>query len=205
MKDNDNSSSMVPASTSSKYHKCATFRGVFSSKTIVVQCAKNAGGLKGNFLQIEDDYPQLEYFGLCEVDIFVEREKYECGQVEVPANGYVVNHELENNTQLVEYHCHEGHRLIGRPNRTCHLKTGQWVTEEPYCERITCDTPKSLLNGLYRIYGDDYDMPVVGTRTVYECLPGFTLVGNNNTRVCDTNGDWSGSSPFCERKLANKL
>lgn len=186
-----------PTSTSSKYHKCATFRGVFSSKTIVVQCAHGGGGLKGNYLQIEDDYPQLEYFGLCEVDVFVEREQYDCGSIEVPANGNVVE---SNGSKLAEYSCNEGYRLMGESSRSCNLKTGQWIGEEPYCEQITCDPPVEIPNGMYRVYNDDDEIPIVGTRIVYECLPGFTLIGSNDTRVCALDSEWTGSLPHCERK-----
>lgn len=183
------------AASTSKYHKCASFRGVFSSKTIVIQCAK--GGLRGNFLQIEDDYPQLEYFGLCEVDIFVERDAYQCGPPEVPANGYILD--KANETKEVEYICHEGFRLVGEATRTCNLKTGHWSASEPFCERITCSSPLPLTNGFYRIFADYLDQPVVGTRTVYECAPGYLLIGVNDTRQCDSNGEWSGTRPYCER------
>lgn len=194
-------------STSSKYHKCASFRGVFSSKTIFVQCSSssNGGGLHGNYLQIEDDYPQLEYFGLCEVDVFVERNRYECGQIEVPAFGYVVDQQISvDGLRSVEYHCHDGYRLMGQTRRQCNQQTGQWIGREPYCERITCQQPISIPNGFYRMYGEDhYDQPVVGSRTVYECRPGFVFVdsNSNDTRICDPNGQWSGSSdiPQCER------
>lgn len=194
-------------STSSKYHKCASFRGVFSSKTIFVQCSSSSlNGLNGNYLQIEDDYPQLEYFGLCEVDVFVERNRYECGQVEVPAFGFVLDQQIAvDGLRSVEYNCHDGYRLIGQSQRHCDQRTGQWIGLEPYCERITCPEPMSIPNGFHRMYGDDYyDQPVVGSRTVYECRPGFIFMDPNvnDTRICDRNGQWSGTSldvPQCER------
>lgn len=191
-------------SNSNKYYKCATFRGVFSSKTIFVQCATNGRtGLKGNYLHIEDDYPQLEYFGLCEVDLFVERSKYECGKVEVPAYGYVIDNPVTiDGIRSVEYRCHDGHQIVGYSKRRCDTKTGQWVDQEPYCKRITCPDPILIQNGYYRIYGDYYDWSILGTRTVYECRPGyvFTETTTNDTRVCDRNGQWTGEIPQCERK-----
>jgi len=195
--DIDNSTNSLSANTVSKYHKCATFRGVFSSKTIVVQCAKNAGGLKGNFLQIEDDHPQLEYFGLCEVDIFVERELYQCGQVEVPSYGYVLD-KSSNHTKAVEYYCHEGFQLVGSKTRVCNHKTGQWKGDEPYCDRIICPEPHSIANGFYKMYGDYLNFPVTGSRIVYECKPGFLLNSANDTRICDSTGHWSTAKPHCE-------
>ncbi|OTF73176.1 Sushi domain containing protein, partial [Euroglyphus maynei] len=104
----------------------------------------------------------------------------------------------------VEYNCHDGYRLIGQSHRHCDQRTGQWIGLEPYCERITCLEPMSIPNGFHRMYGDDYyDQPVVGSRTVYECRPGFIFMDPNvnDTRICDRNGQWSGTSldvPQCE-------
>lgn len=131
---------------------------------------------------------------MCEVDIFVERDSYKCGQVEVPANGFVIN----KDNQTVEYSCNDEYRLIGDSIRTCNVKTGQWLNNEPYCERITCQSPPSIANGMYRVYNDYLNVPVIGTRTVYECNPGFILTGLNDTRVCDATGEWNGSKPYCE-------
>ena len=41
-----------------------------------------------------------------------------------------------------------------------------------------------------------------GTTANYTCDSGYTLNGNG-TRVCQTNGTWSGSAPSCECKGNN--
>ncbi|UXI20853.1 uncharacterized protein NH340_JMT06796 [Sarcoptes scabiei] len=199
---NKSVSESLTISTSSKYHKCATFRGVFSSKTIFVHCSSSNLGekLQGHYLQIEDEHPQLEYFGLCEVDLFVKRDRYECGQVEIPAHGSVIENQITiDGIRSVRYYCQEGFRLIGESERHCDSKTGQWSHQEPFCERITCPEPTPLENAFYRIYGDYYDLPVMGTKTVYECRPGYVFDGlENDTSVCGNNGQWSNNPASCE-------
>ena len=39
-----------------------------------------------------------------------------------------------------------------------------------------------------------------GSRALYSCNRGFTLVGINR-RVCQANGQWSGEAPSCARKI----
>ena len=36
---------------------------------------------------------------------------------------------------------------------------------------------------------------------VYKCDEGYSLIGPS-TRICQSNGEWSGEEPFCERKHA---
>lgn len=181
-----------------KYHKCATFQGVFSSSAILVECPQGVNGLHGNYLQIEDEHVPLSYFGLCEVDIFVREERHDCGQVEIPVNGFMVDKQT-GETKVAEYTCREGFRLVGSQIRTCNTKTGQWAGEEPYCEHVTCESPSPIANGYYRVFNDYQNVPVLGTRVVYECLPGYNLVGENDTRVCETSGAWTGErQPHCD-------
>ena len=40
----------------------------------------------------------------------------------------------------------------------------------------------------------------VGSTATYTCNDGFGLQGQS-TRTCQTNGQWSGSAPICQRKL----
>ena len=40
----------------------------------------------------------------------------------------------------------------------------------------------------------------LGSRTIYECSPGFTLVGDDN-RVCQENSTWSGEEPKCSNRF----
>ena len=60
--------------TNTKYHKCASFRGIFSSQTMILSCG-NMKGIVGSVLHIEDDSPHLDHFGICEVEVFVRKGK----------------------------------------------------------------------------------------------------------------------------------
>ena len=58
--------------TATKYQKCASFRGIFSSQAIVLSCG-NLKGITGSVLHIEDNSQHLDHFGLCEVEVFVRK------------------------------------------------------------------------------------------------------------------------------------
>jgi len=58
--------------TLTKYHKCASFRGIFSSQAMILVCG-NGKGITGSVLHIEDNYPHLDHFGLCEIEVFVNK------------------------------------------------------------------------------------------------------------------------------------
>ena len=40
---------------------------------------------------------------------------------------------------------------------------------------------------------------ILGSEATYSCNRGYVLVGESK-RVCQSNGEWSGEAPSCERK-----
>ena len=42
-----------------------------------------------------------------------------------------------------------------------------------------------------------YNGAIAGSRADYICNSGFVLVGNKATRVCQSDGNWNGSIPWC--------
>ena len=46
----------------------------------------------------------------------------------------------------------------------------------------------------------EWDTLAPGGVANYTCDPGFILVGDR-TRICGSDGSWSGMAPTCERKL----
>ena len=51
-----------------QYHLCSTFDGVFSTQSLILVCNQ---GSSGHILHIEDMLNSLDYFGICEVEVFV--------------------------------------------------------------------------------------------------------------------------------------
>ncbi len=63
----------------------------------------------------------------------------------------------------------------------------------------TCVMPTACLEALSAPVNGSVDAPdnVIGATATYSCSAGFFLVGSA-TRTCQTNGQWSGSTPTCE-------
>uniref|UniRef100_A0A4Q8K2M2 U31-Liphistoxin-Lth1a_1 n=1 Tax=Liphistius thaleban TaxID=1905330 RepID=A0A4Q8K2M2_9ARAC len=91
----------------------------------------------------------------------------------------------------VEYVCDEGYRLIGRSTRYCQT-SGEWSDRLPSCRVVQCSTPNHPAKG--RVI---YSSVGYGSQLRYECNEGFRL-NHKETRVCNSNGEWSGEEPFCE-------
>ena len=63
-----------------------------------------------------------------------------------------------------------------------------------FCTGVNCSTPKQPNHGTVSYNDTGYNMVVV-----YKCDEGYSLIGSS-TRVCQSNGNWSGEEPVCERK-----
>ena len=42
-------------------------------------------------------------------------------------------------------------------------------------------------------------VPSIGDTCTYTCNTGYELIGSH-TRICQTDGNWSGSAPMCRRE-----
>ena len=60
---------------------------------------------------------------------------------------------------------------------------------------ISCGDPGTPTNGRHNVSSTTYNSVVT-----YTCDDGYTLQGNSS-RTCQSNGNWSGSVPQCERML----
>ncbi|XP_062517588.1 P-selectin-like [Corticium candelabrum] len=84
------------------------------------------------------------------------------------------------------YTCFENYKIQGAATRRCH--NGKWEGNKPECV-FKCRTLFPPPNG---------EIEVVGPNAYYDCLSGYTLVGNR-IRECDNNEVWTGKEPRCEK------
>lgn len=92
----------------------------------------------------------------------------------------------------VEYQCDINYELKGPGRRLC-LENASWSNIEPECQEVSCGEPEKKDN-ITVIEGKQF---VVSSSVLYSCQYGYTLKGNG-TRVCQSNGFWSGVVPYCE-------
>ena len=116
---------------------------------------------------------------------------------------------------IATYECLSSFFLVGTASRICQ-SDGTWSGSAPVCEEIistwisSCvieslplinphavivECPELLnpTNGFVLVNNN----PVEGDIALYDCSSSFILVGND-TRVCQSDGTWSGSEPVCE-------
>ncbi|KAG1660143.1 Sushi, von Willebrand factor type A, EGF and pentraxin domain-containing protein 1 [Nymphon striatum] len=92
----------------------------------------------------------------------------------------------------VAYSCYTGYKLIGSHNRTCR-ENGMWSGVLASCDSgsTVCLDPGIPINGLRN--GHRFD---TGDVVQFSCKSGNYLFGNS-TRVCQSNGYWTGTEVFC--------
>ena len=147
-----------------------------------------------------------------------------CGSLNQPNGGQVSTDGTSLGSQA-NYSCSEGYVLNGNTTRVCQ-NDGQWSGSEPICEGQGCEyrVYEWYVRKVYAIYlmvlfsiiialqftailCANLSSPVSGTvildantfgsQANYSCSEGYTLNGTT-TRVCQADGQWSGSEPICE-------
>uniref|UniRef100_A0A8C4N059 Sushi, von Willebrand factor type A, EGF and pentraxin domain-containing protein 1 n=1 Tax=Equus asinus asinus TaxID=83772 RepID=A0A8C4N059_EQUAS len=91
---------------------------------------------------------------------------------------------------VLYYECNPGYVLNGTERRTCQGNKN-WDGDEPVCIPVDCGSPPISANG--QVKGDEYTFQ---KEIEYTCNVGFLLEGARS-RVCLTNGTWSGTTPIC--------
>ncbi|XP_071750190.1 uncharacterized protein [Lepeophtheirus salmonis] len=173
------------------YKPCSKFDGEFAEEKAIFLC-NDGEGFSGQFVYLRDDREELEYFGICEVEVFQVQEKRLCGDPEQPVST-VVSHV---NDTSVNYSCLKGYRMIGNPSSHCNTSTGRWAGSAPRCIEVQCDHPSSVKDGFIEVsnFKGKY---VFGSLATYHCNPGYILWGNAS-RLCSEEGEWTGYSPTCK-------
>ncbi|KAM7319810.1 hypothetical protein ACRRTK_021493 [Alexandromys fortis] len=90
---------------------------------------------------------------------------------------------------VLRYECDPGYVLNGTETRICR-ENKAWDGHEPTCVPVDCGSPPVPNNG--QVKGEFTFQKEV----TYSCSEGFILEGARS-RVCLTNGSWSGSIPSC--------
>ncbi|MGC4118128.1 MAG: hypothetical protein QM765_26975 [Myxococcales bacterium] len=113
-----------------------------------------------------------------------------CPTLEDPTNGSVTPKSGTAGASAT-YACQAGYTLTGEATRQCQ-NDGTWSGAAPACTPNPC-TPDlaAPANGTVSAQSG-----VTGDVVTYGCNDGFTLTGNT-TRLCQTDGTWSGADPTC--------
>ncbi|CAD5126148.1 DgyrCDS14316 [Dimorphilus gyrociliatus] len=93
---------------------------------------------------------------------------------------------------IVSYECRGGYVARGGTKLVCqHDKT--WKGIKPFCDRINCTTPEEIPHGNLIANSTKF------TDTIkYVCEAGYsTVIGASESRICQANGQWSGTLPVC--------
>ncbi|CAG2119686.1 unnamed protein product, partial [Medioppia subpectinata] len=135
---------------------------------------------------------------LCSLSIFHSSEL--CGVPERPLNSLV---QVVN--QVAIYSCVDGYELIG-PKRIPCLGNGQWAREFPVCRLKHGHCPQVVDKfGIFSTYHNRApDGSIMyGTIVTARCattlygITGRPLLVSSRTRICQSDGSWSGTQPFC--------
>nr|KAF6412893.1 hypothetical protein HJG59_002464 [Molossus molossus] len=126
-----------------------------------------------------------------------------CPQLPEPINGHKI---YANGTFVfgsqVHFFCDEGYYLLGTKILYCELdgKNVAWNDNPPRCEKVLCQPPKQIPNGMYtNSHKDVFEYNEVVT---YSCNPSngsdqYSLVGESRL-VCSGPNKWSGDPPECK-------
>ncbi len=136
----------------------------------------------------------------------------DCGSLTV-TNGAVNTSTGTSFNMNATYSCDFGYNLSGTNTRTCQADR-MWSSSEPSCDStlsslvhyvqcfffpavVTCLTLTDPTNGMVDVLNNNF-----GTVANYSCDTGYMLTGDV-IRVCEVNGDWSGSEPTCDSMLSS--
>ncbi|ODM90554.1 CUB and sushi domain-containing protein 1 [Orchesella cincta] len=116
-----------------------------------------------------------------------------CDEPEVPHGSFVTGYDFTVGSEI-QYHCEEGHKMIGgnEIRRCTHL--GEWSGAPPECKYIDCGRAQTIPFGQVSYFSGKTHL---GSVVQYSCAPNYRLNGPGN-RTCNVNGHWSGNTPKCE-------
>ncbi|GIX75996.1 uncharacterized protein CEXT_712201 [Caerostris extrusa] len=170
---------------------CKTQPNSIFNSTATLQLACAGGEVEGRYIHVEDNRNRIDYFSLCEIQVFVNRGSYECGEAERPAHAYSVRTE----TGAVNYRCVYGYRLEGPSTRLCQ-QNGQWSHPQPICREIVCPAVREIPHGRLHYLGRKTDQLTLGTMVNVSCDYGYQVSGS--PLLCEESGAWSKGNLSCQ-------
>uniref|UniRef100_H2Z7B2 Sushi domain-containing protein n=1 Tax=Ciona savignyi TaxID=51511 RepID=H2Z7B2_CIOSA len=92
----------------------------------------------------------------------------------------------------VSYTCNNGYQLSGSNTAECQ-QNGRWSAPPPACREIKCRDIRRPQSGSYE---SSASSNIVGAVVTFECISGYSLVGESSITCLDT-ALWSNSEPTC--------
>ncbi|XP_065899232.1 uncharacterized protein [Dysidea avara] len=124
-----------------------------------------------------------------------------CPGLTDPNNGTITCSPGDNGVPSYEdtcsFTCNTGYELTGSDTRTCQ-SDGSWSGTEAMCRRVPCTSLNDLNNGTITCSLGYDGVPFYKDTCSFTCNTGYQLTGSD-TRICQSNGSWSGNEAICSR------
>lgn len=114
-----------------------------------------------------------------------------CGSPDIEENTTISENDYRIG-KFVTYQCPVGHMVMGERRRICG-SDGFWTSSAPTCKYVNCGPLLNIKNGNVNLLES---RTTFNATAVYSCDQNHTLMGNQ-TRVCASDGQWSGEEPQC--------
>ncbi|XP_026096249.1 sushi domain-containing protein 1 isoform X3 [Carassius auratus] len=95
---------------------------------------------------------------------------------------------------IVTYQCKHGYYAKQGLNKSVCAENGNWTKPTLLCEEVNCGVPPPLPLSLMIWTGDTK----VGSSVSYKCIEGFHNAREEDTSVCDSEGNWSHPDFLCQ-------
>uniref|UniRef100_K9IXH5 Membrane cofactor protein n=1 Tax=Desmodus rotundus TaxID=9430 RepID=K9IXH5_DESRO len=148
--------------------------------------------------------PPLRLSSVCQPDNTWQPLQEACTRKLCPPLGDPVNGQVNGSFQfgsVAHYSCNEGYQLIGQATLHCDLSENgvAWDVDPPHCERILCQPPGQIPNGITNSQKETYEYSEV---VIYTCKPSsgpdkYSLVGEDKL-ICSGQNVWSSDPPECK-------
>ncbi|KAM5293727.1 membrane cofactor protein isoform 3-T3 [Glossophaga mutica] len=148
--------------------------------------------------------PPLPLSSVCQPDGTWKPLQEACTRKPCPQLGDPVNGQVSGTSQFgseAQYTCNEGYYLVGEATLYCELSgdTVGWSADPPHCERILCQPPDQIPNGITNSQKETYEYNEV---VIYSCKPSngpdkYSLIGESKL-ICSGHNVWSSDPPECK-------